>query len=120
LSGPWEVIFYETEAGNAPAEEGIRKLTKRVPKDGLLINAQMNKLRISGPFLSEPDVKPVVRDVRELRCKGLRGTYRLLFFFYDLRQTYVILHTILKAKTKTPQNAKDTARKRKVQFLSSQ
>ena len=80
MGSPWTVVFFTTEGGRAPAEETIRKLTKRDPKDGVLIDAQIAKLRTSGRFLRLPDVKVIQRDIWELRCQGQRGLYRLFYF----------------------------------------
>lgn len=75
----FEIIFYETEKGERPAEDFIFSLQ---PKMQAKIIGMMHVLEENGNLVREPYSKYIDDGIFELRCKVGSDISRVMYFFY--------------------------------------
>ncbi len=102
------VVFYENENGRMPVREGLESLSE---PDQAKAAIHLALLETYGHTLREPHVKHLQEKLRELRFKISAGQYRV-FFFSQVGERFVLLHSIVKKTQQTPQRDLDLAMKR--------
>ena len=101
---PWTVSFFTYINGCCPVKEGIDELSY---EEQLAIDGWIEKLRERNIFAREPLTDHIEEALWELRA----NRYRLIYFM-DSDRCIVFLHIFRKTTRKTPQNARQIARKR--------
>lgn len=102
----WEVIEYETERGESPVSEFIKK---QQPRTIAKIAHLIDLLEIHGAFLGMPHAKKFENFLYELRIRG-KEEIRVIYGFKG--KTIYLLHGFKKQKQKTPPKEIATARQR--------
>jgi phage-related protein len=102
------VIFYENENGRMPVREALESLSE---PDQAKAAAHLALLEKHGHALREPHVKYLQEKLRELRFKISAGQYRV-FFFFQVGEQAVLLHSMVKKTQQTPQRDLELAMKR--------
>lgn len=106
----WRIVLYESASGRSPVAEFIRQ---QPVKDQVLIDNKIRMLATIGPTLGMPHAKNLDKEgLWELRGRGTRGNYRMLYCFFASEKTFVLVHGILKQRGPVPHNDLDTARRR--------
>lgn len=110
----FQVIFYETEAGN----EVIRDFLRSLPiDDKKKVGEDLKTLQIGYP-MGLPLARPLGKGLSELRSSlPSKREVRLLFAFDSETQSLVVLHAFIKKTQKTPKADLDLARDRKAEFI---
>lgn len=114
MTSPWEVQFYETEAGRDLILPEIRSLDE---KGQAKVAARIDMLEAYGLQLSSNHVRLItgLAPLRELRIDYNRDTFRMLFF--PRGRLFIAVDFFRKTTRKTPQSAKDRARVRMQDWL---
>ena len=94
----FEVIFYETTAGECPIEQF---LSKQSPKMIAKAIGLLEILEEKGNALREPYSKHLEDGIFELRCKVGSNITRILYFFY-YGGKIIITNGFVKKTQKTP------------------
>jgi len=103
---PLLVSFYKTEAGNEPAREWLKSLSK---KDKKLIGEDIKTVQFGWP-LGMPLVEKLDTGIWEVRTSLKNKISRVLFTTFE--DYIVLLHGFIKKTQKTPKHDLDLARKR--------
>lgn len=107
----YDIEVYKTESGNAPYEDFLKKeiLKKHKIHEMSEIQLYINKLKEHGFLINErfkhEAIKPIKDKIYELRP----GRNRILFFFFNERGEFVLLHGFVKRTPKTPQREIENA-----------
>jgi len=110
----YELVFYETKTGRAPALEFLRSQTKPVRAEGGWLLEQLQKY---GNSLGRPAVAFLEDGIYELRWQVERNEYRLLFFFSG-REIVVVTHGFSKKSKRVPKAEIARAREWRAEWLS--
>lgn len=110
----YELIFYETQSGHAPALEFLRSQSKPVRAEAGWLLEQLQKY---GNGLGRPVVAYLEDGIYELRWQIERNEYRLLFFFSG-RQIVVVTHGFFKKTRRVPKPEIERARELRAEWLS--
>lgn len=102
----WKVIEYETERGEAPVSEFIKK---QQPQAIAKIAHLIDLLEIHGVFLGMPHAKKLENYLYELRIRG-KEEIRIIYGFKE--KTIFLLHGFKKQKQKTPPKEIEAAKQR--------
>ena len=105
----FEVIFYEKENGECPAEEFILSLDVKMRAKMLGL---LELLEEKGTQLREPYSKPIDDGIFEIRCKIGNNISRVLYFFY-YEGKIILTNGFIK---KTPSKEIKCAKKYRVDF----
>lgn len=112
----YELVFYETQSGRAPALEFLRSQPKSVRAEGGWLLEQLQK---HGNSLGRPVAAYLEDGIYELRWQLERNEYRLLFFFSG-RQIIVVTHGFSKKTKRVPKAEITRAREFRAEWLSRQ
>lgn len=93
----WEIAPYRTAAGRSPVEEYVDALSA---DDAARVEHELDLLSEFGTALGMPHVRPVGRDVWELRIRG-RLQHRVMYVALAGRRM-LLLHAFTKKTEKTP------------------
>ena len=96
---PYEVLFYQTEGGDCPAEAFMRSLPVKVTAK---IAKWIEQLEIYGPDLTRPYADTVKDKIRELRVIFSSQNYRLLYFFCGSK--IIVTHGFVKKTAAIPED----------------
>lgn len=124
----YQILFYETESGNCPVEDFLKKLSvtadgpptesfkeKKTNNEKLInkINAVIASLERKGPLLGPPKAKKITgsKDIRELCIKFRKREYRIFWFIQN--NEIILLHGFQKKERKTRRIHIECAEKRK-------
>ena len=114
----FEVIAYETPAGNKPIEKFLEDLAKQHKDDNIArIMSMINGLKEYGFELSKYDkgaISQIKKQIYELRPLPSR-----ILFFYHCEGKFVLLHGFEKKCNKTPKEEIEKAEREKRDYLSS-
>ena len=110
----YELVFYETSSGRAPALEFLRSKPKPVRAEGGWLLEQLQRY---GNSLGRPAAAYLEDGIYELRWRIERNEYRLLFFF-DGRQIVVVTHGFSKKSRRVPSVEIERAREMRAEWLS--
>ena len=108
----FEVIFYEKENGECPAEEFILSLDVKMRAKMLGL---LELLEEKGTQLREPYSKPIDDGIFEIRCKIGNNISRVLYFFY-YEGKIILTNGFIKKTQKTPSKEIKCAKKYRVDF----
>ena len=103
----FEVIFYEKENGECPAEEFILSLDVKMRAKMLGL---LELLEEKGTQLREPYSKPIDDGIFEIRCKIGNNISRVLYFFY-YEGKIILTNGFIKKTQKTPSKEIKRAKK---------
>ena len=107
------VFFYRTEAGREPVREWLKDMSK---EDRKIIGEDVKLVQFRWP-LGMPLVRKMENGLWEVRTHlKNRSISRVFFTVYETQM--ILLHSIIKKSTKTPQNEIETARNRKNIWLN--
>ena len=115
----FEIDFYEKENGKSEILDFINDLQRKKDKDK---NARIQYKQIilyiellskNGTSLPQNITKHLEDDIWELRP----GNNRVLYFFIDNDNTYVLLHHFRKTTQKTPKQEIEKAKKERIDYL---
>lgn len=110
----YELIFFESVSGHAPALEFLRTKPKSVRAEAGWLLEQLEKY---GTNLERTVVGFLEDGIYELRWEVERNAYRLLFFFSG-RQIIVVTHGFAKKTKKVPKGEIERARRLRAEWLS--
>ena len=99
MKNRYQVLFYQTSAGNCPCEEFLNKLPVKVRAK---IAKWIEKLEEQGPDLPRPYADIVRGKIRELRLIFASNQYRLLYFFHG--KNIVVTSGFIKKTDAVPEN----------------
>jgi phage-related protein len=109
----FQVIFFEKENGEIPAEEFMDALERKM-------NAKMARaisaLQEHGNELREPYSKYLDDGIFELRAKAGSDISRVLYFFY-VGKKVILTHGFIKKTKKTPASEIDKAKSYRKEYL---
>ena len=108
----FEVIFYEKENGECPAEEFILSLDVKMRAKMLGL---LELLEEKGTQLREPYSKPIDDGIFEIRCKIGNNISRVLYFFY-YEGKIILTNGFIKKTQKTPSKEIKCAKERRADF----
>lgn len=109
----FQVLFYETVAGNEVVLDFIRSPSLH---DRKVVGEDLKAVQIGYP-LGLPLCRPMGGGLMEVRSSlPSNREARLLFAFDSEEQCLVVLHAFIKKSQKTPKTELDLARKRKNEF----
>jgi phage-related protein len=108
---PIEVVFFRTDAGNEPAREWLKSLTKEDTKN---IGEDIRTVQYTWP-IGKPLVDYLGEQIWEVRSKLKNRIAHVLFIIHE--NEIVILHGFIKKDQRTPKSELDLARKRKSQYI---
>lgn len=109
----YQVLFYETQAGNEVVIDFLRALPI---DDKKKVGEDLKTLQFGYP-MGLPLCRALGKGLMELRSSlPSRREARLIFVFDAAMQTILILHAFIKKTQKTPKNDLDLARSRKAEF----
>lgn len=109
----FEVYFYKTKDGVAPAKDFILTLDVKM-RAKILRTIQI--LADNGPDLREPYSKPLGDGVFELRAKVGTDISRVLYFFFVGRKV-ILTNGFIKKTPKTPKIELELAKRYRAEFL---
>ena len=109
-------VYYQTDAGRAPAEEFIDSLDDRTQQKYFEV---IKLLEDHGKSLPEPHSKHLEDEIYELRFTGIEGGVRVLYFFYHAGKT-IFTNGLVKKKGAVPRGAIKTAKRRMKIYLDRQ
>lgn len=109
----FEIIFYEKQNGDCPAEEFIASLDIKVRAK---VVALLELLEEKGNRLREPYSKSIDDGIFEIRCKIGRNAVRVLYFFY-YEGKIILTNGFVKKTQKTPSEEIRLAKERRADFL---
>lgn len=109
----FEVIFYEKENGECPAEEFILSLDVKMRAKMLGL---LELLEEKGTQLREPYSKPIDDGIFEIRCKIGNNISRVLYFFY-YEGKIILTNGFVKKTQKTPKEEIQIAKDRRKDFI---
>lgn len=107
-----EVVFYEKENGEKPAEEFILSLDNKMQKKAL---GQLSILKEYGRALREPYSKHIKDGIFELRVQFASDISRIFYFFY-VGDKIILTSGFIKKTQKTPQKEIEKALEYKKDF----
>ena len=107
-----EVVFYEKENGERPAEEFILSLNSNMQAKAF---GQLTLLEYKGRTLREPYSKYIKDGIFELRIKFASDISRIFYFFY-VGDKAVLTNGFIKKTQKTPTSEIEKALKYKADF----
>ena len=110
----YELVFYETRFGRAPALEFLRRQPKPVRAEAGWMLEQLQK---SGDNMGRPGAAYLDDGISELRLQVERNEYRLLFFFSG-QQIVVVTHGFSKKTQRVPKAEIERARELRAEWLS--
>ena len=119
LKMAFEIDFYEKENGKSEILDFIDELRNKKENDK---NARIQYKQIilyiellskNGTALPQNITKHLEDDIWELRP----GNNRVLYFFIDKNNTYVLLHHFRKTTQKTPKQEIEKAKKERIDYL---
>jgi phage-related protein len=108
----FEVIFYEKENGECPAEEFILSLDVKMRAKMLGL---LELLEEKGTQLREPYSKAIDDGIFEIRCKIGNNISRVLYFFY-YEGKIILTNGFVKKTQKTPPKEIKRAKKYRADF----
>lgn len=108
----FEIIFYEKENGECPAEEFIDSLDAKMRAK---IVGLLELLEEKGNSLREPYSKHIDDEIFELRCKVGNNITRVLYFFY-YGGKIILTNGFVKKTQKTPPEEIRLAKERRADF----
>jgi phage-related protein len=95
----YKLKFYEDSVkGGSPVFDYLKKIED---KHRSKIYKQLEFLKDSGGYVSEPYGRHIIGKIRELRVDFSNNYYRILYFTY-VDKNIIILHAFLKRTDKTP------------------
>jgi len=94
----WNILLFETNRGEKPVKQFIRKLSK--PAIAKIIRT-INLLEKYGTFLNMPHAKKIADNLYELRTRGTPDVR--IFYMFKGKDIY-LLHAFQKKSQKTPTN----------------
>jgi phage-related protein len=110
----YEVIFYDLPSGDEPAKDFLLELDQKM-------RAKMARtivlLAQNGPFLREPQSKPLGDGIFELRACVGTDISRVLYFFVVGRRI-VLTNGFIKKTQKTPVSEIERAKRYRADYLS--
>lgn len=109
----FQVIFYEKEDGERPAEEFIRSTDKKM---AARIVVDLKLLALEGPSAREPLSKHLEDGIFELRSKQGNNIARVLYFFV-IGKKIILTNGFMKKTPKTPENEKNRAKQYRADYL---
>ena len=110
----FQVVFYETSAGNEVVLDFIRELP---PEDKNKIGVDLKTVQIGYP-IGMPVCRPLGGGLMEVRSSlPSKRESRIIFAFDTRLQCLVVLHAFIKKSQKTPKSDLDLARSRKTEFI---
>lgn len=102
----YQVVFFEKENGEVPAEDFINSLdTKMAAK----VYRLLMMISENGPELREPYSKHLDDGIFELRAKIASNITRVLYFFFAGRRV-IVTNGFIKKTQKTPKSEIDKAK----------
>lgn len=107
-----EIIFYEKENGEKPAEEFILSLENKMKVKAL---GELSILKEYGRNLREPYSKHIKDGIFELRIKFAKDISRIFYFFY-IDDKIILTNGFIKKTQKTPTREIEKALKYKKDF----
>ena len=107
-----KIVFYETERGDKPVQDFIRKQNT---KERQKTYSYLEALAEQGNSLPSNYIKPLGDGLWEFRPE-FGGTEFRLFYFVFVANTIIVLHAIKKKTQKTPTRDLALARKRKEEY----
>lgn len=110
----YELVFYESESGRAPALEFLRKQPKAVRAEAGWL---LEQLQEHGSEIGRPIVGYLDDGIYELRWQVERNEYRLLFFFSG-RRIVVVTHGFAKKTNRVPIVELERAKALRAKWLS--
>ncbi len=109
----YQVIFFEKENGDIPAEEFINTLDNKMAAK---IYRLLTMISENGPELREPYSKHIDDGIFELRAKVGSDISRVLYFFF-IEQRVIITNGFVKKSQKTPKSEIDKAKKFRKEYI---
>ncbi len=114
----YEIIVYTTPMGNAPLEDFLSKLLKKEHNELEIaqIKLYIDRLAEYGFDIAKhfsKSVKHLQGDIYELRP----GRNRILYFYQDKKNRFVLLHGFVKESGKTPPSEIEKAIREQKDFL---
>jgi len=109
---PIKVVFCADEEGNAPVDEWLKSLPRKIQAKGI---ARVFRLAEKGHELRRPEADYLQDDIYELRWAWQRVNYRILYFFHG-RKVVVLAHGFTK-EGKVPRQDLKMAIERKELFV---
>jgi phage-related protein len=110
----FDLLFYETSRGNAPALDFLRRQPKAVRAEAGWLLEQLEKY---GNALERPIVGYLEDGIYELRWEVDRTEFRLLFFFSG-RQIIVVTHGFTKKTRRVLPDEIDRARRLRADWMA--
>jgi len=109
----YQVVFYETQAGNEVVLDFLRSLSI---DDKKKIGEDLKTLQFRFP-MGMPLCRSLGNGLMELRSSlPSKRESRMIFAFDQEYQSIVVLHAFIKKTQKTPKTDLDLARSRKAEF----
>ena len=108
----YEIEFYKTETGKAPAKEFITSLDAKMKAKILRV---FDLLENNGPEVRMPHTEPLGDGIFEIRAKQGSDITRLLYFFRVGRKI-IVTNGFIKKTQKTPLNEIETAKKYRADY----
>lgn len=112
----YQVIFFEKENKEVPAEDFINSLDTKMSAKAYRL---LMMLAENGPDLREPYSKPLGDGIFELRAKVGSDISRVLYFFFIGRRI-VITNGFIKKTQKTPKAEIDKAKAYRKEFIKKE
>jgi phage-related protein len=101
----WKVEYYETEGGNKPAREFIRKLPLKLEAKAY---KEISLLEQFGTRLTMPYSRHMRDGIYELRIQQANSKARV-FYFFIVGQRIILTNGFIKKTKKTPPDELDKA-----------
>jgi phage-related protein len=112
-----QLVFFKDEDGKVPVRDWLLELQQRQRRAFAKCVARIRRLAELGHELRRPEADLLRDGIYELRVRGGRVNYRILYFFHG--QNVAILAHALTKEAKVPKNEIDRAVRRKAAFESS-
>jgi len=109
----YQVLFFEKENGDAPAEEFINALDVKMSAKAYRLIAMISE---NGPDLREPYSKHLEDGIFELRIQAGSDISRI-FYFFMIERRIVLTNGFIKKTQKTPQSEIDKAKAYRKEYL---
>lgn len=109
----WEVVFYQTVAGERPAEEWLKSIPIKMQAK---IARILDLLEEHGTFATGPYIQHEHGKLWKVRVEQAKVQYRL-FYFPATGQKFVVLHGFVKKSQKTPPKEIEVAEQRLKDYL---
>ena len=109
----WGIEYYETERGRFQVKEFVDSLD---PKARAKVARALDLLQQFGINLGMPYARYVEEQLWELRTQYGRNRYRIIYFL-AIRQTFVMLHGLIKKSGPLPRKDIQVAKKRRDDYL---